>query len=258
MVSMRAEIARQRPDASVQYDPQLFCLPYAGASFYAYNSIFKALPTSITATTLDLPGHGRRLQEPLLFDIETMTLDLLPILRRQIQGPFALFGHSLGALLAWHLACRLYEAGDPLPCHLFVSGRGGPCILPEEGDIDSLSQEAFLRRIADYGGTPAALLQQADFMEFLEPILRADFTAVAGYRHREWPALPLPVTVLLGTGDRFGAPEAAAWQKTTTMRADVAWFSGGHFFLFDNIPAVSRLITRRIEAETASDSKDGA
>lgn len=242
---------------------QLFCLPFAGASFYAYNAFFQTLPESIDATTLDLPGHGRRLKEPLLFDLEAMTDDLLPVLRRRIHGPFALFGHSLGALLGWCLACRLHDAGGPVPCHLFASGRGGPDVPPEEGDIASLSREAFLHRVADYGGTPAALLQQADFMAFLEPILRADFTAVANYRSPKRSPLPLPLTVLLGTGDRFGVQEAAAWQKATTCRVEVAWFSGGHFFLFDHIPVISRLIARRTGVMAAlpamdADRPDGA
>lgn len=235
---------------------QLFCLPFAGASFYAYNALFQSLPESIEAITLDLPGHGRRLKEALLFDLEEMTDDLLPLLRRRIRGRFALFGHSLGALLGWSLACRLHDAGGPLPCHLFVSGRGGPDLPPEEGNIACLSREAFLHRVADYGGTPAALLQQADFMAFLEPILRADFTAVANYHPPKRPPLPLPLTVLLGTGDRFGTPEAAAWRQATTCPVDLAWFSGGHFFLFDHIPAICRLIASRTGVMTTSPAMD--
>jgi surfactin synthase thioesterase subunit len=99
--------------------------------------------------------------------------------------------------------------------------------------------------VADYDGTPAALLRQPDLMAFLEPILRADFTAVANYGHPKRSPLPLPLTVLLGTGDRFGVHEASAWQQASTCRVDVAWFSGGHFFLFDHVPAIGRLIARR-------------
>lgn len=225
---------------------QLFCFPFAGASYYAYAPLIKEIEGKLDVIALDLPGHGKRIQESLLTDVRTMAQDLLPMVKSSIKGPYGFFGHSLGALVAFELTRLIHDTGISPPIHLFISGRKGPLTPSPEISVKGLSRQELLKKVADYGGTPSLLLEQEEFMDFMAPILRADFEAVASYRYKPGELIDQPMTVLAGTREGISSEQAAQWQQVTRCKTKIQWFEGEHFFIFNHLPDIARLITRQM------------
>ncbi len=132
----------------------LYIFPFAGASFYSYNSLIKDLKRpDLKITTLELPGRGRRMKEPLLSDINDMTDDLFHKIKDTLNYRYAFYGHSLGSLVAHKVVLKILDNGIVPPVHLFVSGRGGPGVLPKDRDLGTWSRERFYEKLKTYGGT---------------------------------------------------------------------------------------------------------
>ncbi len=221
----------------------LYLFPFAGASFYSYNSLIKDLKRpDLKITTLELPGRGKRMKEPLLSDINDMADDLFHKIKTNLNYRYAFYGHSLGSLVAHKVVLRILDNGMAPPVHLFVSGRGGPGVLPKDRDMGSWSRERFYEKLKTYGGTPPQVLQEKELMAFLEPVLRADFTAAGNYEPGTSRKLPVTLTVLNGIQDDVTREEALQWQEVTDTPIVLREFSGDHFFIFDQTKAVGDVI----------------
>jgi len=105
---------------------QLFCFPFAGGSYYSYYPLKRFLNPRINLIPLDLPGHGRRMQEPLLSDLNDMCNDVYKQIDGELDNPYAFLGHSMGALIGYLLTQKITRMGFPGPSHLFATGRQGP------------------------------------------------------------------------------------------------------------------------------------
>lgn len=233
---------------------RLFLLPFAGGASYAYRGLVSHLPPGIEPLALDLPGHGRRLREPLLHDLEAMARDLWREIRsRGSEGPYAILGHSLGALLAYRLACLARREGAPLPRHLFLSGRAAPVEPPRSRPLHALPRAEFLTAVGkDFGGIPDEAWKSEELLDLIEPILRADFQAVEEYRPA--PGLPrlegVPADLLLGEAEPAPPPDAPPWESVLAASLPRRLFPGGHFFLFAHGPEVARLVVRRLAEDS--------
>jgi surfactin synthase thioesterase subunit len=225
----------------------LFLFPFAGGAGYAYRDLEGFLPRIVNPVPVDLPGHGKRMRLPLLKDLEEMADDLY----RQIlscdrggrmETPYAVYGHSMGATLGYLVARRAADEGRRGPVHLFASGRQAPTIPSRESGVHLLDRPRFMERLRRYGGIPDAVLDEQDLMELFEPILRADFEAVGGYRHTPREPLDLPVTVLIGTEDTVSFEDALRWGDVTARPVNVKRLTGGHFFLLDHLEEIGRII----------------
>ncbi|MFA5515620.1 MAG: alpha/beta fold hydrolase [Desulfuromonadales bacterium] len=222
----------------------LFCLPHAGGSGAAYRALSPHLAKFIRLRPLEFPGRGRRLSEPLLHDLPAVVEDLC----RQIacfDGPYAIYGHSMGALAGCLLANRLAALGRPLPCHLFVSGRKSPAAPKDAAPISRLPRDAFLDRVIALGGTPPEIAADRDFLYFIEPVLRADFAAVESYAHPP-QRLGVPVSVLTGADEGRTEEDVRLWRQTCGQDVQFFDFPGGHFFLFAQWPQIGRLISNTL------------
>lgn len=223
----------------------LVLLPYAGGSFYAYNGLIKLLGPGVTPLALDLPGRGRRLREALLTDAEAMAADVFGQIRPHLERPYAIFGHSLGAVLAYLTAGLARGAGLPEPRHLFLSARAAP-EQAEPGRLHTLPEPEFLEQVvARYQGIPQAVLDEPELLAFFGPILRADVTAAEKFRHQP-QAVSAPITVLLGEDDPSTRLRQPAWHQVTSGPVTLRRFSGGHFFLFDHLAEVAGLINHTL------------
>lgn len=223
----------------------LFLLPYAGGSFYAYNDLIKQLGPGLTPVALDLPGRGRRLREPLLTSAEDLAADLFGQMRPYMSRPYAIFGHSLGAILGYLAAGLARRAGLAEPRHLFVSARIAP-EHPEPGCLHQLPEAEFIAQVvARYQGIPQAVLDEPELLAMFGPILRADVTAAETYRH-QLQRLSAPVTVLLGANDPSTQGRRPGWDQATSGPVQVRSFPGGHFYLFEHLPAVAALIQQAL------------
>jgi malonyl CoA-acyl carrier protein transacylase len=232
--------------------PRLFCVAYAGGDERAYAPLAEHCP-DIEVVTLERPGRGRRMSEPLLRDTGTITDDLLRQLRDRLDGPYALYGHSLGARLAFLLCRRLRAERLPAPRHLIVSGECGPALPSRERDTWRLPTDAFWDHLKQLGGLPGELFDHQDLMAFYERILRADFEALGSYTHRTEPPLDLPVTVLTGYDEWFTEQDIGAWQQETRRPLTAHRLPGGHFFIRDHWAELARIVGSALGTDGTAD-----
>jgi medium-chain acyl-[acyl-carrier-protein] hydrolase len=218
-----------RPAAQLR----LFCLPYAGGGASIYRTWGQHLPPSIEVCAIQLPGHEDRMREAPYTRLHDLIEGLTPAILPYLDRPFALFGHSLGALLSYALTCRLRELAAPLPVHLFISSRTAPHWQSHLPELHRLPDREFLTQLQDrYGGVPPEIWQEAELRELLLPIIRADLTVFETYNYQPAPPLPCPIAVFAGLQDRHLAQDGlAAWRDLTKAAFTVQMFAGDHFYV---------------------------
>ncbi|HBB36167.1 MAG TPA: putative thioesterase [Cyanobacteria bacterium UBA8803] len=210
---------------------RLFCFPYAGGGASVFRSWSDRL-TEIEVWSIQPPGRESRLKEPLFTDISPLINSLLPALIPHLNVPFAFFGHSLGALVVFDLARHLRRYNYPTPLHLFVSGRQAPHVPDPDPPIYQLPDPELVEELRRYNGTPDAVLQNPELMDFLLPILRADLAIDETYIYTSESPLDLPISVFGGLEDRKTPhPSMDAWREQTTQSFTLRMFPGGHFFI---------------------------
>ncbi|MGQ0841548.1 thioesterase II family protein [Actinokineospora sp.] len=214
------------PDSRVR----LLCLPHAGAGASAYRAWAKGLPADIGVCPVQLPGRESRMGERPFDRVEPLVEELAAVVAELVEPPYALFGHSLGALVAFELAVRLRGLGVPEPVHLFVSGRQAPRIVSPLPDLRDLDLADLAAELARLGGTPKQVLDNLDLLGCIAPMLRADFAVNETYRYTERPPLELPVTAFAATADpRADLAQITAWQEQTSAGFRVHRLPGDHF-----------------------------
>lgn len=219
---------KPRPQARLR----LFCFPYAGGGAAVYRTWADDLPAAVDVCPVQIPGRESRMREPALTSVDALTAALIPALAPLFDLPFAFFGHSMGALLAFELTRALRRQQRPQPIHLFASGHRAPQLPKENDPIYNLPEAEFIQELRQFNGTPEPVLQNAELMTLLLPVLRADFQVVGTYSYRPEPPLACPISALGGTEDHEVSPEAvAAWREQTTGEFTQRMYPGDHFFI---------------------------
>jgi medium-chain acyl-[acyl-carrier-protein] hydrolase len=214
---------------------RLFCFPHAGAGGLAYREWGRQLPPGIQVLPVLPPGRETRVWEPSYTSIEPYVEDLATALAPELRAPYALFGHSLGALVAFEVARRLRADGRPAPAHLFVSGRIAPQLTEHRRILHGLPAGALAKELAALGGIPGDIDLADPRFGYLLTALRADLTVNERYAFREEPALSTAVTALGGTTDpRVNEGELAAWRTQTSGTFTLRTYQGGHFYLTED------------------------
>ena len=217
---------------------RLYCFAYAGGDAGMYLSWQTRLGPDIEICGVQLPGRGARLHEPVPESLPTLVEQIATVIADQAPQPFALFGHSLGALLAFEVARHLDRIGVS-PRHLFVSGCQAPTHRGGIRPLHLLSDEGLLEVLRDFNGTPPEVLRDREFMSLVLPTLRADFALACEYAYRPGPQLSVPMTVLAGTGESGGRwGEVGRWADQTVAPCRLHWFDGDHFFIHSHKHAV--------------------
>ncbi|HWM83310.1 MAG TPA: alpha/beta fold hydrolase [Pseudolabrys sp.] len=232
---------------------RLFCFPYAGAAASAFRLWPSGLADGIDVCAIQLPGRANRLQEPPLSSIGAMVDAVVDAMADYLDRPFALFGHSMGGLLAFEVAHALAARGWKAPRHLIVSARRAPRVPDPSSLLHVLPDAEFVAEIQRrYGGIPDEILAHADVLALLLPCLRADITALETYRPPQRPPLHCPLTVFGGAEDRFVSPmDIAQWRRETTGTFDMRIFPGGHFYLDAQRTEVLADVSARLATVTA-------
>ncbi len=225
----------------------LVCFPHAGGSAPYYAPLAAALAPSVDVLAVQYPGRQERRQVPPVDDVRTLARQSYDALAEAgFDGtgrPLALFGHSMGALVAFEVARLMEQRGDGGPAVLFASGRRAPSRVRAGTDTprDDASIVADIRAL---GGTDARFLEDPELLGMVLPALRSDYRAVAGYRSAADAAIAAPVVVLVGDTDPHTTPEEArAWQRHTSGPFEVRTFPGGHFYLEDQQRAVTAALS---------------
>jgi medium-chain acyl-[acyl-carrier-protein] hydrolase len=220
---------RPKPDALVR----LFCFPYAGAGASAYRAWQAALPPEIDVCAVQPPGRENRFREPAATSLPELVADAGRALPPLLDKPFAFFGHSLGALVAFELARLLRRREGLLPIQLFVSA----CRAPQRPDphppLHGLPLGDFIREVGDrYDAIPAAVAENEELLQLVMPAVKADFEAFETYRYTEDAPLDCPIAALGGTHDHYATQEEIEdWRSQTRGAFRLRLHSGGHFFL---------------------------
>lgn len=210
---------------------RLFCFAYAGGSATEFLPWQAQLAPHIEVCGIQLPGRGSRWSEPPVTEMAPLVEAIARVIARHAEIPFALFGHSLGAMLAFEVARYCQNQALCLPVHLFASGCDAPPHFsdPQWQDIDD---RTFIEALRQLNGTPPELLEHDELMRLVLPMLRADFGLVAKYVYLSGPRLRVPITVLSGTSDEQVSSELLGdWEAETDAGFDQHRFEGGHFFI---------------------------
>ncbi|HEV8555477.1 MAG TPA: alpha/beta fold hydrolase [Actinophytocola sp.] len=224
---------------------QLFCLPHSGAGASAYRDWPELMAPGIEAIPVQLPGREGRFREPTLHSAAELVAGLREPVASRAKRDFALFGHSMGALLCYELAHELFALGKP-PRHLFVSGLGAPH-LPREGPLlHELPDDEVIAVVANLEGTPPELLAQPELVQLLLPLFRADLRVWETYIPHRGP-LRVPVTAMGGRQDRsVSLDRVGAWGSLTSADFQVREFDGGHFYHHTSPGEVAAIIEERL------------
>lgn len=221
---------------------RLVCFPHVGGAASYFAPLARALAGRVDVLALQYPGRQERLREPCVDSVGGLTDAIAPELEGWLDRPFALFGHSMGAVVAFEVA-RVLEREGVVPVALFVSGRRAPTTWRDE-QLHRRDDDQLLQEVARLAGTPRALLDDEDVREMMLPALRGDYTAVETYEWQPGPPLTCPIWALVGEDDPLTTKdEAAAWHVHTSADFELRTFPGGHFYLADHLPALTTLLT---------------
>ncbi|HEY8898253.1 MAG TPA: alpha/beta fold hydrolase [Niastella sp.] len=225
----------------------LICLPFAGGTKYSMKFPAQYLSPDITLHAFDYPGHGGRLKEKMLEDLTQMAEDIFEQCKHLLHHSCAIYGHSMGALVAYLLTRKIVESGARPPIHLFVSGSDGPSI-PYQGALRSgLPKPDFIKELKRLGGMPQEILNDDRIMDFFEPIIRTDFRAVENYQYLAGSGLQVPITVMLGAQEKITMEAAYTWQQESVFPVQVKVFEGDHFFIYKQQQSIAAIINDAFE-----------
>ncbi|CRM76732.1 thioesterase [Pseudomonas sp. FH4] len=227
----------------------LLCLPYSGASAMVYSRWRRKLPEWLHVQPVELPGRGARFDEPLQTDMRTLARQLAVEHKPSLEAPYALFGHSLGALLACEMAHAFRALGCPEPVALFASGTAAPTLRSDyDRDFaEPKTDEQLIDQLRTFQGTSEAVLADKELMSLTLPVLRADFLLCGRFRPQERPLLKCPVHVLGGKEDKATTEQLIGWSKETGGSFSVDMMTGGHFFIHEHEARVLRVIKEHLE-----------
>ena len=234
------------PKRNPQARLRLFCFPYAGGNSFIFRPWLNSLPSDVELGAIELPGHGTRMAEPPLTRmtdlVEAIASDLLP----HLDKPFAFFGHSMGAWVSFEVA-RWLQAHHVYPVHLFVSGARAPQLPSLRSPLHQLPEAEFVAALRRLQGTPEAVLEHAELMELMLPILRADFAVLETYAHAPQAPLPCSITAFGGLQDvDVSAEMLQAWQTQTSASFSRRMLPGNHFFIHSDQTLLLQLLTQEL------------
>lgn len=211
---------------------RLFCLPYAGGGASIYRAWPSRMP-GVEVANVELPGRETRLGEPARAEWVPLVTELADAIEPQLTKPYAVFGHSLGARLAFELCREIRRRDLPPPLALFASGCRAPHVprVPNP-PLAALPDRSFIAMLQHSYGTPPDVFDDPELTHLLLPALRADFTLVDGYEYTDEPALPWPIHTFGGTDDPDAREDTLlAWQVHTSASFRLRSYGGGHFVL---------------------------
>ena len=222
---------------------RLFCLHHAGGAASLYRTWPRLLPEAIEPVAVQLPGRADRFSEPAYDRMEPLVVELVEAIGPLLDQPFACYGTSMGARVAWALSHALRERALPMPQVLYVASNPAPRSGNGAWDLD-WPDELLVRYLRDLGSTPPEALDDPDLLAVLLPTLRADLTLLSRYTARPTSPLDVPIHAFAATGDIEATPERMRrWAAETSAAFTLDLVPGGHLFEPAGVRQVIRTIT---------------
>lgn len=227
----------------------LFCLPYAGGSQSIYYKWKNYLATDISLYPIELKGRGKRFNEPYYKNLEEAVNDIFINIKDIIcNEDYAIYGHSMGSLLAYELYYKICEMGITKPKHVFFSGYQAPHIPKKDDKIHNLSNCNFINKVVEYGGIPEELLTNKELLDIYIPILRNDFKIVETYVYKPKAyKIKCDISVLNGKEDSLDFKDIVAWNQHTSKKFTLYTFKGNHFFINSSMEEIIKIINNTLE-----------
>ena len=230
---------------------KLICLPFAGGGANIYEQWRTKLSDHIQICPVDLAGRGNRITEKPYKDLEEAVNDAYRSIENDIaEGEYAIFGHSMGALLAYELIQKIRTLGKREPLHVFFSGRKPVHIPKTENFYRDMNAAEFKKAVLSLGVTPREIFENKELNEIFIPILRSDFCIAETFVERpEILPLDIEISALIGKEEAITTEEAVQWKLHTSEKCSIYFMEGGHFFLLDDPQAVIDIINSHLSVE---------
>ncbi|MQA27220.1 MAG: alpha/beta fold hydrolase [Micromonosporaceae bacterium] len=233
----------------LQAPARVFCFPHGGGDPRAYADWQPSMGDDADILAVRVPGRGSRGDERPPASIAELAGAAAAEIAAAADRPTYLFGHSLGALVAFEAARRLRQA--PMVRHLVASGCAAPSLLPTDylRWAAELDDRAFAEAMAKFEGMSPEIVEDRELQELLLPDLRADCRLIAEYRHQPAAPLAIGLTLINGRDDwRVGNAMLEPWRREVTTVPDDHWRDGGHFYFADRPDAVVNLLRAMVRA----------
>jgi surfactin synthase thioesterase subunit len=232
--------------------PRLFCFPHGGGSAAEYIRWARHLP-AVELHAVQLPGRGTRLSEPPLTGMDALVAAVVGAM--PAGRPYSMFGHSLGALVAYEVTRALTRAGRDLPDHLVVSGFPAPSTRRTEPPVHELPDDELIREVGRrHGGLPSEVLGDPELKAITARCLRADYQVLETYEWRQGDPVDVPLTVFAGQDDAIGSDALQAWQEHAAPEITLRMFPGDHFYFREHRTRVLRALTAELARNHTTDA----
>ncbi|MBN1050256.1 thioesterase II family protein [Clostridium botulinum] len=222
----------------------LFCLPYAGGSETIYYNWKRYLNSSIYLESVELRGRGKRFNEDFYENLEEAVEDIFENIKEKIlYDDYAIYGHSMGSILAYELYYKIHNENIKIPKHIFFSGYMSPSTLRKKKQIHLLPDEEFIKEVIELGGTPQEIVDNKELLQLFTPILRNDFKMLENYVYKEKKdKIQCNISILNGNEDDITIKEILEWKNHGNKGFKVYNFEGNHFFINTNVENITKII----------------
>jgi medium-chain acyl-[acyl-carrier-protein] hydrolase len=226
---------------------RLFCFPFGGGNASVFHGWPGLLSKNLEVWCALLPGRGVRMAEKPITDVRMIVQELREAIPPYLDKPFAFFGHSMGALIAFELSRELQKLGLP-PRHIFFSGHPAPH-LPKQGiQRHTLPADEFIENVKKLGGIPKEIADNKEALEILLPILRADIQAYETHVYEEGAILRCSASAFGGLQDAdVPRDNLERWRDLVEGAFSVQMFPGDHFFVNSAKNLVTQQVAHRLE-----------
>lgn len=225
----------------------MFCFPPGGAGAVVFRPLMKMLAAELEVCPIEFPGRLARIQEPAAASIKSLAAEITDVFEREIDGPFYIFGYSMGSIVAFETCRELRRRRGLLPQQLFVAAHRAPNVV-KIGKISDASDEALRAWFQDsYGAFPDRVLEDPDLLAMVTRILREDARLIEEYVYPQEEPLACPLHVFAGKDDvSTSHEELMAWKKETSAEFSLQMFPGAHFFWEEHMEELAEAIRSHV------------